>query len=112
MFEHVTALQFLCSDSPILSEIQQNLVMSSIITYIICMHVCTYLCYIYAAMLTHWCEDLGRLMLVRHHNINARVQGTMDVNRDPQQAAIQIAQAAAAHAANQHMNKQPYPRYV
>lgn len=57
-------------------------------------------------MLTHWCEELGRLMLVRHHNITARVQGTVDVNRDPQQ----IAQAAAVHAASQHVNRQPLPK--
>ena len=64
----------------------------------------------HVAVLTHWCEDLGKLMLVRHHNITARVQGTMDMNRDPQQAAIQIAQAAAVHAASQHVNKQPFPK--
>ena len=66
------------------------------------------LLFLYAAMLTHWCEELGRLMLVRHHNITARVQGTMDVNRDPQQAAMQIAQAAAVHAASH--KQQPFPK--
>ena len=59
----------------------------------------------HTAMLTQWCEELGRLMLMRHN----RMAAISDVNRPSHQSAMAIAQAAAAHAASQQMNKQPTP---
>ena len=57
------------------------------------------------AVLAQWCEELGRLMLMRHHSMTARATGVADMNQGSQQTALQIAQAAAAHAASQQLNK-------
>ena len=58
-----------------------------------------------SAILAQWCEELGRLMLMRHHSMTARATGVPDMNQGSQQTALQIAQAAAAHAASQQLNK-------
>ena len=56
------------------------------------------------AVLGQWCEELGRLMLLRHQNRTRQ----MEVGRNQSQtAAMEIAKAAALYAANQHMQR-PY----
>ncbi|CAI8037820.1 Zinc finger MIZ domain-containing protein 1 [Geodia barretti] len=58
----------------------------------------------HAAVLGQWCEELGRLMLLRHQNRTRQ----MEVGRNQSQtAAMEIAKAAALYAANQHMQR-PY----
>jgi len=58
-----------------------------------------------SAVLTQWCEELGRLMLMRHDSMAARVTGAVDMNQGSQQTALQIAQAAAVHAARQQLDR-------
>ncbi len=64
-------------------------------------------------MLSHWGEELGKHMMMRQNNMAARVHGVHghhDINPS-QQTAMQIAQAAAAHAANQKVGQYNH-RYV
>ena len=59
----------------------------------------------HTALLGQWCEELGRLMLLRHQN-RTRNNVAMEANRgQSQNAAMEIAKAAAAYAANQQMQR-------
>ena len=51
-------------------------------------------------MLSQWVEEMHKLLVARQSNMSARMQGSHPDMRS-QQTAMQIAQAAALHAANQ-----------
>ena len=68
-------------------------------------HVPCILCIVHTALLGQWCEELGRLMLLRHQN-RTRNNVAMEASRGQSQtAAMEIAKAAAAYAANQQMQR-------
>ena len=51
------------------------------------------------AMLSQWVEEMEKLLVARQNNISARMGNHQDIRS--QQTAMQIAQAARMHAANQ-----------
>ena len=61
----------------------------------------------FAALLSQWVDELSKLMLMRHNNMAARVRAPPQDMSQSQQAAMQIAQAAAAHAAS-HTSARQY----
>lgn len=51
-------------------------------------------------MLSQWVEEMHKLLVARQNSMTARMHGNHQDMRS-QQTAMQIAQAAAMHAANQ-----------
>lgn len=75
-----------------------------LLNYILCIST------LLSAVLAQWGEELGKLMLLRHQNrkMNSTASANMDPSRSQSQnAAFEIAKAAALYAANQHMQR-PY----
>ena len=64
------------------------------------------------AVLSQWCEELGRLMLLRHQNRtrnSTAMEATVAADRtQSQNAAMEVAKAAALYAASQHIQQRPY----
>ena len=78
------------------------------------MYVCMYLCMykythvylLYTVHLAQWYEDVRNVLLMRNQRIMMNTQGLDTGNIPSQQAALAMAQAAAAHAASQQVASQ------
>lgn len=64
------------------------------------------------ALLTQWVEELEKQMISRQNDMAARIHNQHQDMTHSQQTAMQIAQAAAVHAANQKSARPYHSRYV
>lgn len=64
------------------------------------------------AVLTQWVEEMQKLLISRQNELAARMHGHHQNMIQSQQAAMQVAQLAAEHAASQKSSRPYHQRYA